>query len=87
MNMFVGREDSPFVQELLRVKAGTILAAPPVHDCAYIRVRNMLSAEASTFAHQETRGIKDTVAREAEQWKVYTVELQRLLAEHSGRNP
>ena len=41
----------------LTVKVGAVCEAPPVHDCAYIRVRNRFSDEAMRKAWEELRGI------------------------------
>lgn len=93
-NMFVGREDLPFVRDLMKVKTGTTLAAPPVHDCAYIRVRNTLATLAQDFARQEVRGMRysstaEKAERDAKEREIYTAEIRRLIAEHysSGTPP
>ena len=79
---FAGHDLHPFAQTFLTARIGAVCAAPPVHDCAYVALRNQLSAVAWQEARDATQDIKDDKLREHRRDRLYLAGIRRMVIEH-----
>jgi hypothetical protein len=79
---FTGQNLHPFAQTFLTAKIGATCAAPPVHDCGYVALRNRLSSIAWHEAYEDTKTIKDVAMRAYQHEKSYREKLKKMIAEH-----
>jgi hypothetical protein len=61
---------------------GKVCAAPPLHDCAYINLRNRLDDKAGQMAALECANVKDDVVRKDAIDRLRPDILKELLANH-----
>lgn len=86
-NNFALRENlHPFAKTFINAKSGSSCLAPPVHDCAYIKVRNQLSVQAWQFAAKETMNIENLATRDSSLQRRAQEETRRLITEYYKLN-
>lgn len=89
MNNFAGRNEKdmhPHAKTFLKAKPGTVCAAPPVHDCTYIRVRNSLSHDAMHEAYEKVHSMKEGPEKDGLVMRHYQEAMQRLVTEYYRMN-